>query len=111
MGDRAKDNNSQHKSKYPKNWKGIVKRLKYDAENECELCGAENYKPHWKTGSKVVLTVHHCQYLDCEIESNSYPNLIVLCQRCHLRLDLWKHTKEKKYQKSMFCLIQKRDNE
>ncbi len=67
-------------------WKTISKDLiKNRAENRCELCGAGNKEPHWKTGSKVVLTVHH---IDGEKKNNSPLNLIVLCQRCHLRLDL-----------------------
>lgn len=83
------------KSKYPKDWRKIVERLKIKAGNKCELCEAENGKPHWKTESKVVLTVHHCEYLPDTIKNNSYPNLIVLCQRCHLRLDLSRHTRKK----------------
>ena len=74
--------------KYPKEWKLISKAVIKKAENKCELCNAENYKPHWKTKSKVILTVHH---IDCILKNNSKYNLIALCQRCHLRLDLEKH--------------------
>ncbi|MDR3243269.1 MAG: hypothetical protein LBT79_00810, partial [Elusimicrobiota bacterium] len=41
-------------------------------------------KPNPKTNSKVVLTVHHC---DFNPQNNEPYNLFALCQRCHLRLD------------------------
>ena len=70
---------------YSKNWKDIRKCVLSRAENRCELCNAENYKPHWKTKSKVVLTVHH---IDFDKTNNIPYNLLALCQRCHLRLDM-----------------------
>lgn len=79
------------RSKYPSNWKEISKEQLKRAGNKCELCSAMNAEPHWKTGSTVVLTVHHIEELESLEEHNSYPNLIVLCQRCHLRLDLGRH--------------------
>lgn len=75
-------------SKYPYEWSKISIEVRKKAKNTCELCGAKNYKPHWKTGSKVILTVHH---IDGDTKNNSYYNLIALCQRCHLRLDAQKH--------------------
>jgi len=75
-------------SKYPKEWKKISKAVIEKANNCCKLCPSANYKPHWKTGSKVVLTVHH---IDGNINNNSKYNLIALCQRCHLILDLELH--------------------
>jgi len=71
--------------KYPAGWKSIRKEIIKRAENKCELCGADNYKPHWKTKSKVVLTVHH---IDFDIKNNAGYNLLALCQRCHNRLDI-----------------------
>jgi 5-methylcytosine-specific restriction endonuclease McrA len=73
---------------YPDDWKLISKAVIKKAGNKCELCNADNYESHWKTGSKVVLTVHH---IDCDKNNNSKFNLIALCQRCHLRLDLETH--------------------
>ena len=77
-------------------WKQISRSIIRDrAKNHCELCNAENYKPHWKTGSRVILTVHH---IYCDKSNNIPLNLIALCQRCHLRLDLpirIKHRKQK----------------
>ena len=74
------------KSKYPADWKQISQREKDRADHRCELCLAANYIPHPITGSKVVLTVHHIAWLEGE-DNNQYPNLIVVCQRCHNRLD------------------------
>ena len=48
-----------HKERYPANWKEISLRIRARAGGKCEFCGAENYKPHPITGSKVVLTVAH----------------------------------------------------
>lgn len=76
------------KKKYPKEWSLISKSVIAKVNNKCELCNADNHKPHWKTNSKVVLTVHH---IDGNKNNNSKYNLIALCQRCHLRLDLERH--------------------
>ena len=70
--------------KYPAFWKIIRAKIIARAEGRCELCGAENYKPHWKTGSRVVLTIAH---IDQDINNNEDWNLLALCQRCHLRID------------------------
>ena len=78
---------------YPENWKWLSKQIRQRNDGKCELCDAENGKPHWKTGSKVILTVHH---IDSDKSNNSELNLISLCQRCHLRLDLEKHIKNRK---------------
>lgn len=71
--------------KYSKNWKWLSKQIRSRGNNRCELCNASNGQPHWKTGSKVVLTVHHINF---DVNDNSELNLIALCQRCHLRLDI-----------------------
>jgi 5-methylcytosine-specific restriction endonuclease McrA len=81
------------KSKYPANWKDISLQVRFEAGNQCELCDCRNGEPNPKTGSKVVLTVHH---LDFNPSNNKRYNLIALCQRCHLRLDAkWKAYKKK----------------
>ena len=71
--------------KYPNNWKTIREKILKRANNRCELCNAENYTPHWKTGSRVILTVAH---IDQNTLNNKDYNLLALCQRCHLRIDL-----------------------
>jgi 5-methylcytosine-specific restriction endonuclease McrA len=43
--------------------------------------------------SKVILTVHH---IDFDKTNNTRENLIALCQKCHLRLDLGHHMKNAK---------------
>ena len=71
--------------KYPNNWKTIRAKIMKRADGRCELCNAENYKPHWKTGSRVILTVAH---IDQDTLNNKDYNLLALCQRCHLKIDL-----------------------
>lgn len=77
-----------HKERYPANWKEISLRIRARAGGKCEFCGAENYKPHPITGSKVVLTVAH---LDHNPQNCADENLKALCQRCHLRYDIEHH--------------------
>jgi 5-methylcytosine-specific restriction endonuclease McrA len=78
---------------YHPEWKKISKAVITKANGLCELCYAVNGRPHWKTESKVVLTVHH---IDGNKNNNSKFNLIALCQRCHLRLDLAKHINKRR---------------
>ena len=42
---------------------------------------------------KIVLTVHH---IDSDKNNNERQNLICLCQKDHLRLDLHKHMQNRK---------------
>ena len=78
---------------YPKNWKWLSKQIRKREGDKCYFCFARNGQKHWLTGSKVVLTVHH---IDGDKKNNKPLNLIALCQRCHLRLDLEKHIKNRK---------------
>lgn len=78
-------------SKYPPNWKTEIRpRILERAGNRCEFCGAENYKPHPVTGSRVVLTIAHLDH-DEENWDVEDDRLAALCQRCHLRYDHRKH--------------------
>jgi len=70
------------RKKYHPDWENISKKIRKRAGGHCELCWAKG--KHWKTGSWVVLTVHH---IDGDTKNNHPKNLIALCQRCHLRLD------------------------
>jgi hypothetical protein len=74
----------ENKALYPPDWKEIVARIRKRSGGFCELCGAENYKPHPITGSKVVLTVAHLNHdpRDC-----SDYNLKDACQKCHNSYD------------------------
>lgn len=85
-------------SQYPENWKEIREEILARAGNRCELCGAENGKPHWKTGSIVVLTIAH---LDQDIENNKKYNLLAACQRCHNKIDLPYRIKRRKEKRRM----------
>lgn len=74
---------------YPPEFPEISARLREGrANNRCEECGAENHLPHPDTGSIVVLTTAHLNHIKDDIREE---NLKVLCQRCHLRLDLSRH--------------------
>jgi hypothetical protein len=56
--------------------------------------GSHN-KGRW---TKIIITVHH---IDSD-KKNSHPlNLLALCQRCHLRLDLQKHIAKRKQRESI----------
>jgi hypothetical protein len=107
---------------YPENWKWISEQTIKDAGNKCELCYASNGIYIWRpikgfvtsrpwylydeiSGSterlrqiKIVLTVHH---IDGDKKNISKQNLIALCQKCHLRLDLGKHMKNRTKTKAL----------
>lgn len=79
----------ENKHRYPEDWKEISEYIRFvRADNKCEVCGAENYKPHPKTYSKVVLTVAHLDHMP---ENCDHDNLKAMCQRCHLRYDAKHH--------------------
>lgn len=96
---------------YPKDWKNIVARLKIMRGDRCELCFASNgmvvtrdLSTPWiypwyrarsfdKKKTRIVITTHH---IDSDKKNNSDGNLILLCQRCHLRLDRAKHRAKRK---------------
>lgn len=72
----------ENKSRYPKDWPAISRRVRERAGNKCEDCGVENYSI--RDGSKIVLTVAH---LDHTPENCADENLRAWCQRCHNRYD------------------------
>jgi 5-methylcytosine-specific restriction endonuclease McrA len=75
----------ENKDRYPDNWKQISEYIRFErANNCCEVCRAENYKPHPITGSKVILTVAH---LDHTPENCDLDNLKAMCQKCHNKYD------------------------
>ena len=75
----------ENRIKYPVNWKQISEDIRFNrANNRCEVCGAENYKSHPITNSKVILTVAH---LDHNPENCDYSNLKAMCQKCHNNYD------------------------
>ena len=87
----------ENRARYPKDWKAISERIRYErAGNVCECtgecgldhkgrCGARNHCHHPETQSKVVLTVAH---LDHQPENCDDGNLKAMCQRCHNRYDM-----------------------
>lgn len=44
--------------------------------------------------TKIILSVAH---LDRDSKNNTRENLAALCQRCHLRHDIWQHIANRKY--------------
>jgi len=93
---------------YPDNWKWLSKQAIADAGNRCELCYAPNGvtvnrkkdgQYPWELAhqgggkdTKIILTVHHINH---DKKDSTKQNLIALCQRCHLRLDLVHHMKNR----------------
>lgn len=74
-------------SKYPPNWKTEIRpRILKRAKNKCEFCGAENYKPHPETGSRVILTIAHLDH-DPENWEVADDRLMALCQKHHFSYD------------------------
>lgn len=77
---------AENRSRYPKDWRAISRRIRERAGDRCEGspafpdCRAANGEPHPATGSRVVLTVAH---LDHHPENVSDENLRAWCQRCH----------------------------
>ena len=65
--------------KYPKNWKEIAFELKKRAGWKCSMCAHYN-----DVKGGYALTVHH---VDGDPENNYRSNLVVVCQRCHLKLE------------------------
>ena len=85
----------ENKKRYPKDWKLRSRFIRfYRAKNRCEWCGAENYKPHPITGSKVVLTTAHI--FDHSPEKCDFLNLAALCQKCHNGYDAKMRAKNRK---------------
>jgi len=86
---------------YPKNWKKISNRIRFErAESRCECVGEcglhtttgrciekHNESAQYAKG-KVILTVAHlCHDESCVVEKH----LKAMCQRCHLRYDRKQH--------------------
>jgi hypothetical protein len=73
---------------------GISEKMKQMLGNKCEFCGVENYSTRtgWN-GQKitVVLTVHH---KDHNSQNNDRENLLLLCQRCHMKMNFLRLPKE-----------------
>jgi len=89
-------------SKYPPNWKEIVKRINKRAGNKCEgspkypQCRAKNGELHPVTHSRVVLTTGHMDH-DPKNWDVKDERLRAWCQRCHLGYDMPNHINNRKY--------------
>lgn len=105
---------AENRKRYPKNWKDISHRIRFErARGRCECtgecgidhaeeldpmgfgrpihrCTAKHHEKHPITCSKVVLTVAHLDHIP---ENCADDNLKAMCQRCHLRYDADHHKK------------------
>lgn len=85
----------ENKHRYPPDWALRSRFVRFvRAKNRCEWCGAQNYKPHPVTGSKVILTTAHIY--DDRPEAAGLLNLAALCQRCHNRHDMTRRARGRK---------------
>ena len=85
---------------YPRAWRKISRTIRRIAGNQCEQCGIANGTPlpSGRAG-RVVLTVAHIGAPFANgAPGNKHDkhdvrreNLLALCQRCHLTLDLEDH--------------------
>jgi hypothetical protein len=107
-----------NKKEYPENWEWLSKQIRKRNNGKCELCYAPNgaivfrqdstHHHPWVLNScvseqdkilkqtKIILTVHHINGNKMDSDER---NLISLCQRCHLRLDVCKHMRNRKAKK------------
>lgn len=89
------------KTRYPKDWKAISLEVRERAGWRCEGspgfypdCRAHHGEPHPVTSSKVVLTVAHLDHTpENNGEPGDRPNLLAMCQRCHLTYDAKHHAR------------------
>ena len=90
----------ENRARYPKGWKTISDRIRFErALSQCECtgecgrghedrCQARHNAPSPVTGSNVILTVAH---LDHTPENCADSNLKAMCQACHLTYDAPHH--------------------
>ncbi len=94
------------RSLYPKDWEAVSLRIRVDrAMHQCECsgqCGLHLPNPEPRrcneinkqrakhfNGRVVLTTAHMCDcYPLCGIDAH----LLATCQRCHLRIDMWRHS-------------------
>lgn len=65
-------------SDYPEHWDVIAWWIKEEAGWACEHCGHDH-----DPDAGHCLTVHH---LDGDKTNCAWPNLVALCQKCHLHI-------------------------
>ncbi len=108
------------KENYPDDWKEIRKRIRIRAKDRCEICGVINHmigardkegrffeKEEWGDfysykaykEIKIICTTAHLRHGHYKDDSD----LLFLCQRCHLKMDIRykiKNIKKNKLKKS-----------
>jgi len=95
----------ENRARYPRNWKEISLRIRFErAGGRCECagecghdhagrCGAVHGLPHPRTGSRVILTTAHRDHIP---ENCGDHNLFAACQFCHLSYDKEHHAKTRR---------------
>lgn len=68
---------SETRAAYPKNWRVISLTIRGERNYTCEGCGQYGSRP------RNPLTVHH---IDFNPTHNSPDNLLLLCAKCHLKV-------------------------
>lgn len=91
---------AHNKSRYPRDWKFISNRIRFDrASGRCECTGqcglhkgrrcveVHGSQAQYANGT-IILTVAHLDHNPANCSDN---NLLAMCQRCHLRYDTELH--------------------
>ena len=97
-------------SRYPPDWRQFSDHVRFDrAGGQCECtgqCGLHQPNPctrrcverhhraaRWFHGLVRLTTAHMCQ---CSPPCAIPEHVIAACQRCHLRIDRWKHAQTRR---------------
>lgn len=96
----------ENRHRYPKDWKAISQRIRFDrAGGRCECAGECGRNTHegrcpnvhggaaYGTGSKVILTTAHLNHAP---EDCGDDNLRAMCQGCHLHYDREHHAETRR---------------
>jgi len=94
-------------SYYPPGWNAFSARIRHGrAGDRCECfgqcglhhgrrCAHANHTPgRWQRGTIVLTVAHLCA---CSPICLNPAHVIAACQRCHLRIDAFKHAKTRKH--------------
>ena len=97
-------------TRYGRNWPTFSRQIRYvRARSRCECCGqcglhhgrrcVENHHAaaRFAHGTIRLTVAHLCQ---CDPPCQNPNHVLAMCQRCHLRLDRWKHAHTKKIKKT-----------
>lgn len=110
------------KTPYPDNWKEISRKLKAAAKGKCNLCGMIENGYCWsKSKKRFYKVVLACVHLGMPKPDGSPgdkndcadvrpENLAVLCQACHLAIDVSQHQQNQAIRKRQLLLDSSQQN-